>query len=255
MLKVRKPRRAASHDGGVFVSLCDGSVRFIPDTIDHGVSYEQLHAFTRPRCYRLGKTHRLLRRRHPDRGRARRPGLSFPASFVVCIPRVALGSLAGGKLLHFASRNCTMAGRSLLTLSVVLTAMGCGQSKPETFSVTGTVSWHGAPVEQAALMFMPLDPAVPPQAVDAKAGHFALRMRPGRKKVQIFARCTVPSNADPTTVAALRDSHLPPPYNVHAVLEVEIEPHDDNRLTFDLPNRTLMGRRAAPSPKVSVPCG
>lgn len=46
----------------------------------------------------------------------------------------------------------------LLVLSFL--AMGCGESYPETYPVTGTVTYNGKPVEGANVALVPSDPAV-----------------------------------------------------------------------------------------------
>lgn len=61
-----------------------------------------------------------------------------------------------------------------LIAAIGLTLSGCGNGRPETYSVTGMVTYQGKPVEGASVMFMP-KAARPASAITDAQGGFALR--------------------------------------------------------------------------------
>ena len=122
-----------------------------------------------------------------------------------------------------------------LFVVAILVAAGCGREKPGTYEVRGTVAWQGAPVERGDIIFLPIDPELRAEGTKIKHGQFELRMQPGQRKVQIFASRDLPGQVDAVMHAPLSKPYIPAEYNISTTLEAQIEPHDNNRLKFDLP--------------------
>jgi hypothetical protein len=78
----------------------------------------------------------------------------------------------------------TMKLPAYIAWSLTLIVMpGC--SRPETVEVSGSVTWEGAPMPHGDIVFFALDPHVPAAAGKIADGAYALRCKPGEKRVEI----------------------------------------------------------------------
>src|SRR5437868_3321743 len=75
----------------------------------------------------------------------------------------------------------------LISMSLLLLAAGCGKSRPNMFPVSGTVTWKGQPLEEADIIFEPIDGRTVIVAGKVVAGAYSLESPAGQKRVQIQA--------------------------------------------------------------------
>lgn len=68
---------------------------------------------------------------------------------------------------------------SVLLIIVALFATGCGNGRPTTITVTGTVTYRGKPVEAANVMFIPQGSRPATGSTDAKGQFTLLSFKPG----------------------------------------------------------------------------
>jgi hypothetical protein len=123
-------------------------------------------------------------------------------------------------------------GYSVLVLSGLLFLAGCGQSGPAEYSVTGSVTLDGQPIEQGEVQFIPADKQGTPQTGQIVNGKFECRVSEGQKRVEITATRESPTPAAdglPNFV-----SYIPAAYNSQSTLTAEVKAGGDNAFTFTL---------------------
>ena len=123
---------------------------------------------------------------------------------------------------------------SLLAGSVVILA-GCGQGGPQTFDVSGTVTFDGAPVEQGEIVFR--DPAGQEKGYGGiiTDGKFSFESSPGKKRVEITAMRVVPGEFDtmnPGEKTPKMEPYIPEKYNGASELTAEVS---SSSKTFNFP--------------------
>lgn len=123
----------------------------------------------------------------------------------------------------------------------LLSLSSCGDGRPQRFAVTGTIAYHGQPVTDAQVMFMPKEgrPAAGMTNVDGRftltsfaAGDGTL---PGEHIVCVSK--TVPDpNSNPKLPYGRTISVLPQRYQSYASspLRANVTPSDSNDFRFDL---------------------
>lgn len=117
--------------------------------------------------------------------------------------------------------------------SLILLLSGCAGSGPETCTVSGTVTFNGAPVPEGNVIFAPEDGQGVEDAGAIRGGKYRLEVKPGRKKVRIHA--TRPTGeVDKLMGMAPRQEYIPPRYNVHTELRAEVKPGGKNEFPFAL---------------------
>ncbi len=110
---------------------------------------------------------------------------------------------------------------------------GCGSSGPETYPVSGTVTWNGKPLPEGHIIFSPVDGAVAPDAGKILDGKFTFRAQAGQKRVKIEADREV-GPRDPVMGTIPRQAYIPDRYNTETVLTAEVTPTGKNEFIFDL---------------------
>ena len=123
-----------------------------------------------------------------------------------------------------------MTSRRPIVVLLLALVPGCGGADAPV-PVRGSVTWNGDPLPKGKILFLPEDPAVAPDAGDVVNGTFALKVRPGKKRVQLFANR--PGPYDPAEKAATQEQYLPARYNTETRLAADVRPGGDN--TFDYP--------------------
>lgn len=123
---------------------------------------------------------------------------------------------------------------------LMLLLAGCGSSGPQTYTVSGTVTFDGAPVAEGQIIFR--DPAgqLPTAAGPIAAGQFSFESQPGPKKVEITAMRDIPGKMDtsnPGEAVPMREMYIPASYNSNSNLTAEVSPSGDNQFTFDLKSK------------------
>jgi len=118
-----------------------------------------------------------------------------------------------------------------------LALCGCGESKPATHTVSGTVTVGAKPLEFGAIRFTPDGSLGGPQAANVKDGNYtAANLQPGKYKVTIEAMAAVPvadgtisSDTKPKATAPLVT--VPEKYRTGVPVEIS---GNNPALNFDL---------------------
>lgn len=119
---------------------------------------------------------------------------------------------------------------AFLSLSALLFSAGCGGG-PSEYTVSGTVTFDGQPVDQGEIRFMPADGQGTPYAGPIAGGKFECRVSAGQKRVEINA---TRESATPAPDGLPNfESYIPAAYNSQSTLTATIPP-DSGSLTFDL---------------------
>ena len=123
-------------------------------------------------------------------------------------------------------------GLTGLVLSALVLG-GCGPSGPETYPVSGTVTWNGQPLPEGHIVFSSEDGSVAPAAGKISDGKFAFRAQAGQKRVEIHADREA-GPIDPFMGTVPRKPYIPPRYNSETILTAEVIPTGKNEFTFEL---------------------
>lgn len=114
-----------------------------------------------------------------------------------------------------------------------LLAVGCDTGGHKTYPVTGTVTLDGQPLKEADVLFLPLDPALGPDAGQVRDGRFAFRAKAGRKRVEIRTSRPVRIKTAMGETTIWKNS-LPARYNSQSTLQAEVRAQSENDFTYDL---------------------
>jgi len=113
----------------------------------------------------------------------------------------------------------------------VLLAAGCSRS--EFVTVTGVVTWNGAPLTDGEVIFIAEDKRIPPAAGKLTDGTFEFLSKPGKMRVEIQAvRKT--GKLHPIHGFELTELFIPTRYNSETALTAEVAADGDNHFTFNL---------------------
>jgi hypothetical protein len=121
----------------------------------------------------------------------------------------------------------------MVPLSLLLS--GCGPGGPETYQVTGSVTFDGQPVSNGEIVFFDTDPSVGPDAGQVDQGKFNFLAKAGSKRVEIRASRPVPGMTD-MSGQPLTDNFIPAKYNDATTLTATVTADSPNRFEFDLAN-------------------
>ena len=116
---------------------------------------------------------------------------------------------------------------------LVLLVAGCGPSGPETYPVSGTVTWNGDPLPEGDIVFSPVDGSIAPDAGKIVDGKFEFQAQPGEKRVEIDAT-RESGEVDPVMHMAPREAYIPSKYNSESILKATVTAGGDNAFTFEL---------------------
>ncbi|HUT57595.1 MAG TPA: hypothetical protein VNA25_07060 [Phycisphaerae bacterium] len=116
---------------------------------------------------------------------------------------------------------------------LALPVTGCGPSGPETYPVSGTVTWNGDPLPEGDIVFSPVDGSLAPDAGKIVAGKFEFQAQPGEKRVEIDAT-RESGEVDPVMHMAPRQAYIPSKYNSETTLKATVTAGGDNTFIFDL---------------------
>jgi hypothetical protein len=122
----------------------------------------------------------------------------------------------------------------LAAASLMLAGLGgCGPSGPAKYKVTGNVTWNGSPLPEGQIVFTPEDPKVSADAGKIVNGAFDVLVKPGSKRVEIYAS-REGTKVDPAMGAAPREAYIPERYNAKTILKADVTPGGENRFTYTL---------------------
>ena len=112
----------------------------------------------------------------------------------------------------------------LLAGAVCSVLVGCKRSGPATVAVSGTVIWQGKPLPAGDVLFAAEDGHDVPDHGRIKDGHYQLPVKPGKKKVEIYAQRTS-GQRDPVMGQVSRQQFLPAKYNTATQLRARRASH------------------------------
>ena len=132
----------------------------------------------------------------------------------------------------------SMKSKSLSILLGCLTVLcGCEQG-PRYYEVTGTVSLDGKPLEEAGIIFSPMDSSLGPEPSTIKNGQYSLRALEGKKRVEISASKIIPgSKVRGAGGEPVPEEYLPAKYNMNSELTADVKPSGPNKFDFDLKSK------------------
>jgi len=135
--------------------------------------------------------------------------------------------------MHKLTRRC--AALSLLAALIALPA-GCGPSGPETYEVSGEVTFDGQPVADGEIVFRAADGSAASWAGKIENGRYSLPATAGKKRVEITAFRQVKIDAPPESAEGDISGipYIPPKYNSQSELAVEVTPEGPNEFDFPL---------------------
>jgi hypothetical protein len=122
---------------------------------------------------------------------------------------------------------------SVLATAIVLFAVGCGESGPKTYWVTGAVTLNHKSLADGDVIFYPKNKTKSAAMGKINQGVFRFQVVAGEHRVVIQASRPSPTRKGATGRPAY-DSIIPDRYNTHTQLTAQVHPDGDNRFDFSL---------------------
>ncbi len=122
--------------------------------------------------------------------------------------------------------------RCLLLAAPLCAVWGCGPKKPNTYEVSGTVTWEGKPLDQGDIIFEAIDGSTAACADKIADGQYRCQVFAGAKRVQIQA--TRQTSYNQAMHQYEREAFIPMRYNAQTKLRAEVVPEGENHYDFDL---------------------
>ena len=117
---------------------------------------------------------------------------------------------------------------------LLLAVPGCGGSEGNFHQVEGSVTWDGVPLPTGDIVFFPEEKEFGPDAGKIKDGKYNVKVREGKKRVEIRAVRPVPGKKGPMGEDAIED-YIPEEYNAKTTLTAEVA---KGKTHFDFPLTT-----------------
>jgi hypothetical protein len=113
---------------------------------------------------------------------------------------------------------------------------GCGPSGPETYEVSGEVTFDGQPVAEGRIVFRDAGGSAASWAGEIEDGRYAFPATVGKKRVEITATRQVQTSQDsPSGQGAFTfESYIPAKYHSQSELTAEVTPEGPNEFNFPL---------------------
>jgi len=121
-------------------------------------------------------------------------------------------------------------------LSCLIIGCGSGNTGPQTYEVTGTVTFDGQPVKSGDIQFEPETPGESPDGGPIIDGKFSIRAKPGKNLVSIRATRDVPGQTTKGAMGediAKKEEFIPEKYNAATELSETVKT-SGNSFTFTL---------------------
>jgi len=131
-----------------------------------------------------------------------------------------------------------------LLMAVVVSLAGCGESAPELYEVSGTVSVDGVPVLEGEIIFRAVDPQDRSYASRIEAGRFVFKTTPGKKRVEITGYKENPNQgqvADSGEEEPTMIMHVPAQYNIQSTLIETVSPDGPFQFEYNLQSQNEDG--------------
>jgi hypothetical protein len=127
---------------------------------------------------------------------------------------------------------------SRVCLILAVAALGCGGGGdgPRTYSVSGTVSYDGKPIEEGRIQFRNTGSDGRAYSAEIKNGNYQMMSEAGSMKVEIIASRVVPGKmqkSEDGEMVPVREMFIPAKYNSQTTLTTEVKPQSQN-IPFDL---------------------
>jgi hypothetical protein len=122
-------------------------------------------------------------------------------------------------------------------LSCWIISLGCGDSGPKMYPVSGRVTWQGEPLATGQIVFEPVDKQAIGSSSTIEKGEFVGRASAGSHRVKIFATRPAPQQ-DQVMGQAPQEQFLPAMYNHETELTAEVVATGENQLQFELTKLT-----------------
>jgi hypothetical protein len=121
----------------------------------------------------------------------------------------------------------------IFMLLVVIGLQGCGGSdKAPTYTVTGTVTYGGTPIEAGSIVFDPVDGQGQAAMGGIVNGQFTAEVQAGKKVIRISA---VRKTGEKDQYGEfITESYIPEKYGPESVIERTVERNDENTFDFAL---------------------
>jgi len=125
-------------------------------------------------------------------------------------------------------------GVSLVVLLFIL-MVGCGQSGPTLYKVSGTATLDGTPLPTGDIVLDPTDGIGPSAAGRIVDGKFELKATSGPKRVDVRA---MRETGQPGLYGEAEvEPIIPPKYNTNSELTTEVKADGPNTMTLDLKSK------------------
>lgn len=120
-----------------------------------------------------------------------------------------------------------------LVVTAVLSLQGCGGSGgPTTYTVTGSVTLGGSPIEEGSIVFDPADGQGTSAMGGIKNGQFTAKVPEGEKIIRISAVRTtnqIDQYGEPVT-----ESYIPAKYNTESEIRKTVSADGPNKFDLEL---------------------
>lgn len=127
----------------------------------------------------------------------------------------------------------TLRAASLLSACAWTLLLAAGCSRSEFVTVTGDVTWNGAPLSDGEVIFIAEDKRIQPAAGQLKNGTFEFLSKPGKMRVEVQSvRKT--GKRHPIHGFELTEVFIPARYNAESELTAEVTQDGENHFTFKL---------------------
>ena len=131
----------------------------------------------------------------------------------------------------------SVASSALVLVPLLLSGCGSEPAGPEMFSVTGSVTFDGAPVEDGRIQFRKASGDQKAFSSEIKAGAYKLEAEAGTMQVEITA--SRPSGKFDTSnpddpPQPIGEMYIPAKYNAETTLTAEIKDSGENVIPFEL---------------------
>ncbi len=117
---------------------------------------------------------------------------------------------------------------------LVMHTAGCGPSGPQTYRVSGTVTFNGEALPEGDILLTPVEPDYGPEPGKIREGKFELRARAGQKRVEIRAARIIPGGALGAMGEPVAEDYIPGRYNWQTTLTAEVKADAKNHFPFEL---------------------
>jgi hypothetical protein len=121
-----------------------------------------------------------------------------------------------------------------MTLAIV--GCGGGSDGPKTYSVSGTVSFDGKPIEEGRIQFRNTGSDGRAYSGEIKDGNYQLMSEAGSMKVEVYASRVIPGKmqkSEDGEMVPVREMFIPNKYNSQSTLTIEVKPQSQT-IPFDL---------------------